>query len=236
MNKTLTLNMNTTALTIPSVTIYGTEICTVLAVTVEEAGINTANAGSREKLDERKIIDRLDQWMNLAGKNDNKVTVECGIAVGLLNKARKREADIGKRTLTKIIETYPEINPSWLLHGTGQMVKVAPVKEMSVKTLRHLHVRSSQGRILTLEDHGGLQDYGKVYTNAVDLYEIREILAALSANRPDGKIKIDKPAIITLKKAGLRFLHPDTGEEMNVRDVFTALSNMAAEKASNLKL
>ena len=141
MHKTLTLNMNTTALTMPSVTVYGTEICTVLAVTVEN---------------------------------------------------------------------------------------------MSIRTLRHLLVRSSHGRILTLEDHGDLQDYGEVYTNAVDLYEIKEILAALSAHRPDGKIKIDKPAIITLKKAGLRFLHPDTGEEMNVREVFTALSNMAAEKASKL--
>ena len=68
-----------------------------------------------------RIIDRLDQWMSTTGKNDNRVTAECELSVGLLNKARSGKSDLGKKTVNKILKKYQDINPAWLLSGEGEM-------------------------------------------------------------------------------------------------------------------
>lgn len=70
-----------------------------------------------------RIIDRLDRWMDYSGKNDNRITVECGLAVGLLNKARSGKSDLGKKAIEKILKKYQNINPVWLLTGEGEMVR-----------------------------------------------------------------------------------------------------------------
>ena len=80
-----------------------------------------------------RIIDRLDQWMSFAGKNDNRVTVECGLAVGLLNKARRGKSDIGKKALQKILNKYQEINSVWLMTGEGEMIR-SKVQTFELKT------------------------------------------------------------------------------------------------------
>ena len=69
-----------------------------------------------------RVIDRLDEWMELTGKNDNRVTVECGLAVGLLNKARRGKSDVGKKAIEKILNKYQDINPTWLVTGYGSML------------------------------------------------------------------------------------------------------------------
>lgn len=70
-----------------------------------------------------RIIERLDKYMSYSGKNDNRVTVECGLAVGLLNKARNGKSDIGKKATQKILNKYQDINPIWLVSGVGEMLK-----------------------------------------------------------------------------------------------------------------
>lgn len=71
--------------------------------------------------------------MSFAGKNDNRVTVECGLAVGLLNKARRGKSDIGKKALQKILNKYQEINSVWLMTGEGEMIR-SKVQTFELKT------------------------------------------------------------------------------------------------------
>lgn len=45
---------------------------------------------------------------------------ECGISNGLV---KNMEKGFGKKTQRKIFERFPELNPSWLLLGAGDMLQ-----------------------------------------------------------------------------------------------------------------
>lgn len=69
------------------------------------------------------IIERFIKYMDFKGLNDNQVTVDCGLSVGLIGKARKGMSDLGRNTTEKILRVYTDINRSWLLTGEGSMLK-----------------------------------------------------------------------------------------------------------------
>lgn len=68
------------------------------------------------------FIERLDKYMEYAGLNDNKVTVQAGITTGLINSARKRGKSLSGDNIGKILYTYKDLNARWLLTGEGDML------------------------------------------------------------------------------------------------------------------
>lgn len=74
-----------------------------------------------------RVIDRLDLFIKEKGLNDNIVTVNCGLSVGALNKARKGTTNLGLKAVERILNFYNDLNREWLLTGEGQMLK-APEK------------------------------------------------------------------------------------------------------------
>ena len=70
----------------------------------------------------RDIFARFDKYMNYKHLNDNQVTVQCGLAVGLIGQARKGKSDLGKKTIDKILTVYQDLNRIWLLTGEGDML------------------------------------------------------------------------------------------------------------------
>lgn len=71
----------------------------------------------------KKIIERFDKYMEYKGLNDNKVTNNLNISVGLLGKSRKEGRDLSKNITEKILEYYTDLSSIWLLTGEGQMLK-----------------------------------------------------------------------------------------------------------------
>lgn len=69
------------------------------------------------------IIERFIKYMDFKGLNDNRVTVDCGLSVGLIGKARKGASDLGRNTIEKILRVYTDLNRDWLLTGKGNMLK-----------------------------------------------------------------------------------------------------------------
>ena len=70
----------------------------------------------------KTFIDRFDEYMSYAGLNDNKVTVQAGITVGLIGSARKRGKSVSVENIGKILYTYKDLNARWLLTGEGEMI------------------------------------------------------------------------------------------------------------------
>ena len=72
--------------------------------------------------------------MDFKGLNDNRVTVDCGLSVGLIGKARKGASDLGRNTIEKILRVYTDLNRDWLLTGKGNMLKEELVSTNSENT------------------------------------------------------------------------------------------------------
>lgn len=70
----------------------------------------------------REKMERFDKYMKLKGLNDNQVTNECGLGGGLLGQARKGKSDLGKSTIDKILNTYQDLNRTYLLAGVGSII------------------------------------------------------------------------------------------------------------------
>ena len=74
-----------------------------------------------------RIIDRLDQFMDVRGLTDSEVTKECGLSIGLINQARGGKCDIGKKAVEKILARYTDINRVWFITGEGDMLNTSDV-------------------------------------------------------------------------------------------------------------
>lgn len=85
---------------------------------------------------ERKI-DRLDIYMKSNRLNDNKITTSAGLTNGIIGKSRKEGRDLSAKSIELILNTYPDLNPNWLLTGKGDMLKPAknPFSQMTEREI-----------------------------------------------------------------------------------------------------
>lgn len=70
-----------------------------------------------------KKIERFDKYMEVKGLNDNKVTNDLSLSVGLLGKSRKENRDLSDRVVEQILNFYTDLNKVWLLTGEGEMLR-----------------------------------------------------------------------------------------------------------------
>ena len=68
------------------------------------------------------IIERFLQYMSYKNLNDNQVTIQCNLSNGLIGAAKKGRSDLGRKAISKILATYPDLNKVWLLTGEGNMI------------------------------------------------------------------------------------------------------------------
>lgn len=71
-------------------------------------------------------IDRLEKYMITKNLNDNQVTKDCGLSVGLLNQAKRGKSDLGSKAIDKILSKYQDLSRVWLLTGEGPMLTSSP--------------------------------------------------------------------------------------------------------------
>lgn len=74
----------------------------------------------------KNFIERLQYYMEMKGINDNQMTVAAGLSVGLLGKLKRNGKGMNSTNIEKILLSYPDLSPTWLLTGKGDMTKTAP--------------------------------------------------------------------------------------------------------------
>lgn len=72
------------------------------------------------------ITARLKEYLAKRGLNPNRLSVATGLKAATVHKALSAGAGLHSDTLAAILRRYPEINPDWLLHGLGEMIRKAP--------------------------------------------------------------------------------------------------------------
>lgn len=66
------------------------------------------------------IKERIKQFIKYLQIGQNAFERECRLSVGYINNVG---SSIGSNVLLKILNRYPQINPEWLLLGTGDMIR-----------------------------------------------------------------------------------------------------------------
>ena len=84
---------------------------------------------------ESTLFTRLDKFMAYKGLNDNRITVQCKIAVGTLGKQRRSGRGLSYDSIVKILRTYPELNPTCLLLGEGEMLTYEMPDTINIQSL-----------------------------------------------------------------------------------------------------
>lgn len=69
-------------------------------------------------------IDRFDKYMIYKGLNDNKVTTDLNLSIGVIGKSRKDGRDLSDKSIEQILKFYTDLNKVWLLTGEGQMLNI----------------------------------------------------------------------------------------------------------------
>lgn len=69
-----------------------------------------------------KLIDRLKEFIDYKGISLNSFDEKIFAGNGYIGKQIKRSASIGSDVLEKIFLAFPELNPTWLLTGSGTML------------------------------------------------------------------------------------------------------------------
>lgn len=70
-------------------------------------------------------IERFDKYMSFRGLNDNIVTKDLGLSVGVIGKSRHEGRDLSDRVIELILNFYTDLNRVWLLAGDGEMINAS---------------------------------------------------------------------------------------------------------------
>ncbi|MDR1633033.1 MAG: hypothetical protein LBR97_09220 [Dysgonamonadaceae bacterium] len=70
-----------------------------------------------------KIIERLSYFIEIKGDNFNKLAINIGLSNSYFSKMLKNKGSLGEDIIRKILLYYENINPEWLILGSGSMTK-----------------------------------------------------------------------------------------------------------------
>lgn len=117
--------------------------------------------------DMSSFIDRLSDFMQYKGINDNQMTVAAGLSVGLLGKAKSGGKGMSSSNIEKILLAYPELSPTWLLTGGGEMLQDGALARESINSDMHIERIETRPRIPLEAAAGSLS----IITQSVSEYD-----------------------------------------------------------------
>ena len=145
------------------------------------------------------IIERLFQYIDFKKDNPSNFERTLGIANGLLGKKRTTSGGIGSGIIEKILTHHSDLNPEWLLLGSGPMIKEtndSNINQIAINGNNHL-IKGS-GDITTENQDNSLESINRELSKRVEQLEIE-------INHLQDKLSM-KDEIITLLRQRLNDL------------------------------
>lgn len=153
------------------------------------------------------FIERLQCYMKIKGINDNQMTVNASLSVGLIGKAKASGKGMNSDNIEKILLAYPDLSPEWLLTGKGEMLKQSSPKEISGNIIPLSHPKTpdkiypiSEFNLYDIDVSAGLS---RLFSGDGD--RNRAYLGKISIpNMPkcDGAVKVIGDSMYPLLKSG----------------------------------
>lgn len=81
---------------------------------------------------EEKVADRLLQFLNEKNISKSEFADSLGIGRSNITHIFTGRNNVSDKTLSKILSTYPDINPMWLVTGNGEMLVEKPVLQEEI--------------------------------------------------------------------------------------------------------
>jgi hypothetical protein len=85
----------------------------------------------------KDIVKRIDEFVNLKGESLYELTKNLGFSAPYFTRAKAGTASFGAEAIFLILERYRDLDPDWLLFGTGSKFRggvKAEKKELATKT------------------------------------------------------------------------------------------------------
>ena len=160
--------------------------------------------------------ERLQQFMDYKGLNANKITVNAGLSVGLIGKAKNGVKGLNAASIEKILYAYPDLDANWLLTGRGEMLK-AMREERVVEPPPIHHPRSIEKKedmqvvnLYDFEASAGLRSlFDNSRQNIIDTIKIPNL------PKCDGAIHIVGDSMYPLLKSGDIILYKQMPLDIN---------------------
>ena len=81
------------------------------------------------------ISDRIAIYVRTKGLSIRALEQSIGCSNGVISRCVTKKTDISSAWVSKIIETYNDINPDWLLTGQGEMLRTSPPTQIGTGNL-----------------------------------------------------------------------------------------------------
>lgn len=75
----------------------------------------------------KSTTERLSEYLNFKGLNNNQLTNLAGLSIGLIGTAISKNKSLTTTTIEKILYVCNDLSADWLLTGSGPMIKQSPV-------------------------------------------------------------------------------------------------------------
>lgn len=85
--------------------------------------------------------DNLAAFLNKKGISIRALEQQIGCSNGVISRSINKGTDISSQWASKIIEIYPDLNPTWLLLGKGEMLLSNPTSTAENTTTQYLETR-----------------------------------------------------------------------------------------------
>lgn len=162
------------------------------------------------------VSDRLKQYIEAKGVSYYAFENSIDVSRGSISKAVKDSKSIGSNVLEKILSVYPDLNPSWLLTGEGDMFNddAEVVKTDTVKTYRLKTDRNIESQQIPLYDLEAVAGLVPLFSNNKALTPADHI-SIPHLPKCDGAIYVTGDSMYPLLKSGDIVLYKEVNDMVN---------------------